>query len=75
MSFKKPSKLMRASEWSEREFAANSAPQNRTIKGWILRGVIRGLIVDNKVYVYEYQHFGVAPAVSSAVSDLIAASR
>lgn len=69
------SKLMKAREWSTREFANSSAPLNRTIKSWILRGVIRGMIVDGKVYVYEDQHFGMAPAVSSAVSDLIAASR
>ncbi|MCS6237106.1 hypothetical protein G3495_18630 [Shewanella baltica] len=67
-------KLMKASEWAGREFADGSAPQNRTIKTWILRGKVRGAIIDGKVYVYEDQHFGIPQAVSNTVMSLVAAS-
>lgn len=67
-------KLMKASEWSCREFTEGSTPQNRTVKQWILRGKVRGEIIDGKVYVYEDQRFGVTQQVSNAVSQLVAAS-
>jgi hypothetical protein len=70
----KNSKLMKASEWANREFTNNSAPQNRTIKHWILRKQIRGAIIDGKTYVYEDQRFGVAQTISNSVARLLEAS-
>lgn len=73
--FNNTPKLMKASEWAQREFTEASIPQNRTIKAWILKGKLHGKIIDNKAYVFENQYFGVPKNVSDAVSELIAATR
>ena len=67
-------KLMKASLWADREFSNCSVPQNRTIKNWILRGIIKGKVIDRKIYVYEDQYYDMTQQVSDCVSNLIAAS-
>ena len=67
-------KLMKASEWSAREFTPGSRPHNKTVKAWIEKGKISGRIIDQQAYVFEDQCFGVPMATSQAVNSLIAAS-
>lgn len=64
-------KLMKASAWSAREFTPDSAPDTRTVRRWIERGVIRGRVVASVVYVFDTERFGVASEVSSVVDSLI----
>ncbi|MCG9698366.1 hypothetical protein [Shewanella sp. Isolate11] len=68
-------RLMKASKWAEREFTKCSAPQNRTIKNWVLKGKVRGKVVDENVFVFENERFGIPKHISDTVSALIAASQ
>ena len=66
---------MKASAWAHREFANGSEPINRTIKEWIIRGKVRGAVIDRKIYVYEDQRFGIPQNVANAVAELIKESK
>ncbi|EGX6617207.1 hypothetical protein JE592_003352 [Salmonella enterica] len=64
-------KLMKASQWGQREFTKDSVPDNRTIKRWIENGIITGKIVDGSIFVFESEKWGVNSLVSQTVRNLI----
>ncbi len=46
-------KLVKASEWAKRAFSEASRPDPKTIRKWILDGVVPGVCIVKTVYVYE----------------------
>lgn len=64
-------KLMKASKWAKREFESNSIPDPRTLKRWVLTGLLKGRVVGNQTWVLSSEHWGVDSVVSSAVNQLI----
>ncbi|HEE9631261.1 hypothetical protein AB4P17_09790 [Escherichia coli] len=64
-------KLMKASQWSRREFTHDSIPDNRTIRRWIENGLLAGRVVDGSIFVYDSEKWGVSSVVNSAVLQLI----
>lgn len=53
------SKLITPKKWKEREFAAGSRPDNRTVRRWIERGEISGVLLnDGHFYVHEHARLG-----------------
>lgn len=68
-------KLVKASIWAKTQFAANSIPHRKTLKSWIERGKIRGLVDDDgSLWVYENEIFGVPPSIMKDVAILVKAS-
>lgn len=58
-------KLMKASQWSEREFEVNSTPDNRTIKRWINDGLLKGKILQGSVWVFSSEKWNRDPETLS----------
>lgn len=68
-------KLVKASIWAKSQFAENSIPDRKTIKKWIERGKIRGLVdQDGSLWVFEHQIFGVNDAIGEKLNKLLDAS-
>lgn len=68
-------KLVKASIWAKTQFAANSIPHRKTLKSWIERGKIRGLVDDDgSLWVYENEIFGINRTISDKVNKLMEAS-
>lgn len=68
-------KLVKASIWAKTQFATNSIPDRKTLKSWIERGKIKGLVDnDGALWVYESEIFGVDRNISNEVSKLMEAS-
>ncbi|MCX8602429.1 MULTISPECIES: hypothetical protein [unclassified Gilliamella] len=68
-------KLVKASIWAKSQFAENSIPDRKTIKKWIEKGKIKGLVDDDgALWVYENEIFGVDRNISNEVSKLMEAS-
>lgn len=68
-------KLVKASIWAKTQFAANSIPHRKTLKSWIERGKIRGLVDDDgSLWVYENEIFGIDPSIRTEVAILVKAS-
>lgn len=44
---------MSIDEYCEREFTDGSAPSRRTVVNWINKGVIEGVCLGGKYWVYE----------------------
>ena len=64
-------KLMKASQWGQREFTKDSIPDNRTIKRCVANGLLTGKIVDGSVFVFESEKWGVDSMVNQTVRQLI----
>lgn len=45
--------LVKASVWAKKTFDADSIPDRRTIRQWISKGVIKGVIIDNNAFIDE----------------------
>lgn len=68
-------KLVKASIWAKSQFAENSIPHRKTLKSWIEKGKIKGLVDDDgALWVYENEIFGVDRAIRDEVSKLMEAS-
>ncbi len=48
-------KLVKANEWAERVFSEGSRPDPKTIKKWVLEGVVQGVCIRKTVYVNEFE--------------------
>lgn len=68
-------KLVKASIWAKTQFADNSIPHRLTLKNWIEKGKIRGIVDDDgALWVYENEIFGVDRSISSELSKFIEVS-
>lgn len=71
MSINSMGKLMKASKWASREFEKGSVPTPKTLKRWVVNGVINGKIIDQSVWIFSSEKMGVASSISSHVNALI----
>lgn len=68
---KQTQKLMKSSQWARREFEEGSIPCHKTVKRWVVNGVIAGKIIDQSVWVYSSEKMGVQSNINAHVNSLI----
>ena len=64
-------RLMKLSQWANREFADGSAPCTKTLKAWIDKGTIAGMKVGGQYYVRESFSLGEASNNTSEINSVV----